>query len=119
MASGNVQLLKRFDAQEALRIGLQPLIRGQAHPGKSPLPEIAEAHRGRPLAPPRRTAARWQTPPGQRPGAGPGDAIDGDAVLLERVQHAQVRDAARKSAAQRHAHLRRRARAPRAGGRSA
>ena len=43
---------------------------------------------------------------GQRPGAGPDNAIDGDLVLLERVQYAQVRDAARKPAAQRHAHLR-------------
>ena len=42
----------------------------------------------------------------QRAHAGAGDEVDGDFVLFEHAQHSNMRDAARESAAERHANVR-------------
>ncbi len=95
----NPQLFKRADVQISLGVKLQPLIRGQAQPGESPLPEIAKAQRSRAIYHFLEGQSARIRHSRQRPRAGARNVVDGDAVLLQSTQHPGVCDPSGEAAA--------------------
>jgi hypothetical protein len=99
-AERNLHVLEAVLERELAEEIFEALVRSHAHAGNRPAPEIAESGRGAlALHLLGRSAARVGGGD-QRAYAGPGDAIDGNAVLFEGAKHANVSDASRETAAE-------------------
>src|SRR5580700_7765663 len=98
--------MKIFCGREALQEILQAVVRRHAHARKSPAAEIAKTCKAGLMGHIVERGAAGVCRSNQSADAGAGYEINGDFILLERTQNADVGDATCESAAERDAYFR-------------
>ena len=102
-AERNAQLFKRLHLQSARQERNHAVVRGEAAARERPARKGSEAHAVRDLFHFLRATPAAIARPDQRAHARASDHADRNAFLFENLQNSDVRDAAGKSSAQRHA----------------